>query len=171
MSQSARIVVDRVIADGRTWLDPIELYRLLTAYAIPATPVALARNADEAATAAAPFLADGGAVVVKILSPDIVHKSDVGGVHLNLTRAEAVRVAAAGILARARAARPDARITGVTVQSHDPAPQGARADRRRCRRSDVRPDSRRLATAAPRSRSSTTRRWRCRRSISSWRAI
>lgn len=112
---SARKIVSQVIAEGRTWLDPIEVFRLLTAYAIPATPVALARDADEAATAAQPFLADGGAVVVKILSPDIVHKSDVGGVHLNLTRAEGVRVAAAGILARARAARPDARITGVTV--------------------------------------------------------
>ena len=54
---SARSIVDQAIADGRTWLDPIEVTRLLTAYAIPVTPAVLARNADEAATAAEPFLA------------------------------------------------------------------------------------------------------------------
>jgi acetyltransferase len=75
----------------------------------------LARDADEAARLAAPLLADGGTVVVKILSPDIVHKSDVDGVRLNLTSEQAVREAAVEILARARTARPDARITGVTV--------------------------------------------------------
>jgi acetyltransferase len=112
---SARNIVDRVIADGRTWLGPIEVTQLLAAYAIPVTPAVLARNADEAATAAEPFLAGGTAVVVKILSPDIIHKSDVGGVRLNLTNTEAVRDATADILARARAARPEARITGVTV--------------------------------------------------------
>jgi acetyltransferase len=53
-------------------------------------------------------------VVAKILSPDIVHKSEVGGVRLNLTSEGAVRDAVAGILARARAAKPEARITGVT---------------------------------------------------------
>jgi len=54
-------------------------------------------------------------VVAKILSPDIVHKSEVGGVRLNLTNANAVREAVNDIIARARAARPDARLTGVTI--------------------------------------------------------
>ena len=54
-------------------------------------------------------------MVAKILSPDIVHKSEVGGVRLNLTSEGAVRDAVAGILARARAAKPEARITGVTL--------------------------------------------------------
>src|SRR5262249_7958292 len=67
------------------------------------------------AAAARPFLAEGSGVVAKILSPDIVHKSEVGGVRLNLTSERAVRDAVAEILARARAARPDARITGVTI--------------------------------------------------------
>jgi acetyltransferase len=53
--------------------------------------------------------------VAKILSPDIVHKSEVGGVRLNLTSERAVREAVADILARARAAKSDARITGVTI--------------------------------------------------------
>ena len=113
---AAREVIHRVIADGRTWLDPIEASKLLAIYAIPVTPAVLARDADEAAAAAAPLLANGSTVVVKILSPDIVHKSDVGGVHLNLASGAAVRRAAAEILDRARVAKPKARITGVTVQ-------------------------------------------------------
>jgi acetyltransferase len=55
--------------------------------------------------------------VLKIMSRDIVHKSDVGGVVLNLTNVDAVRTAAADILARARALRPEARISGVIVQA------------------------------------------------------
>src|SRR5581483_4940722 len=97
------------------WLDPVEVTGLLTAYEIPVTPALLARDPDEAARVAGPFLDDGHAVVVKILSPDIVHKSEVGGVRLNLIDAHGVREAAADILARARKAKPDARITGVTV--------------------------------------------------------
>ena len=88
---------------------------LFAAYSIPVTPAILARNADEAAAAAGPLLAGGGTVAVKILSPDIVHKSDVGGVRLNLTSEQAVREATIDVLARARAAKPDARITGVTI--------------------------------------------------------
>src|SRR4029078_9409674 len=93
----------------------VEVSRLLEAYSIPITPALPARNADEAASAAAPILASGGTVAVKILSPDIVHKSDVGGVRLNLTSEQAVREATIDVLARARAAKPAARITGVTI--------------------------------------------------------
>ena len=62
-------------------------------------------------------LAQGSTVVLKIMSRDIVHKSDVGGVVLNLTSADAVRKATAEILARARSLRPEARISGVMVQA------------------------------------------------------
>jgi acetyltransferase len=55
--------------------------------------------------------------VLKILSRDIIHKSDVGGVVLNLTTVDAVRTAAADIIARARALRPEAGISGVIVQA------------------------------------------------------
>ena len=61
--------------------------------------------------------AQGSTVVLKIMSRDIVHKSDVGGVVLNLTSADAVRKATAEILARARSLRPEARISGVMVQA------------------------------------------------------
>jgi len=112
---AARSVAEDAVRRGNTWLDPIESTRLLTAYSIPIVPALLARNPDAAAAAAEPFLAEGSGVVVKILSPDIVHKSEVGGVRLNLTSERAVRDGAADILARARAVRPDARITGVTI--------------------------------------------------------
>ena len=112
---SARRVVQDAVRAGKAWLDPLEVAALLSAYAIPAAPVALARDPDEAAAAAAPLLAGGQTVVVKILSPDIVHKSEVGGVRLNLTSARAAADAAADILARARAVKPQARISGVTI--------------------------------------------------------
>ena len=111
----ARAIVQDALRAGKAWLDPIEVDALLSAYAIPVAPVALARDPDEAARLSAPLLAGGQTAVVKILSPDIVHKSEVGGVRLNLTSAQAVADAAADILARARSARPDARITGVTL--------------------------------------------------------
>src|SRR4029079_12474603 len=78
-------------------------------------PAVLARDADEAVAVATPLLAKGTPVVVKILSQDIVHKSEVGGVRLNLVSADAIREATRDILARARAAKPDARIDGVTI--------------------------------------------------------
>ena len=54
---------------------------------------------------------------MKILSPDIIHKSDVGGVKLDLTSEEAVRKAAADIFERAERLKPGARVVGVTVQA------------------------------------------------------
>jgi acetyltransferase len=88
---------------------------VLHAYHIPALPVRAATDPDQAAKAAASFLKDAHAVAIKILSPDIVHKSDVGGVRLNITSTEDAREAAAAILRDARKARPDARIDGVAV--------------------------------------------------------
>jgi len=112
---AVRPVIERALRDKRTWLDPIELTRVFSAYAIPLAPATLARDADEAVAAAAPYLAEGTPVVIKIQSPDIVHKSEVGGVRLNLGNERAVREAAAEVLGRARAAKPAARISGVTV--------------------------------------------------------
>jgi acetyltransferase len=112
---AARQIVENVVADGRAWLDPVEVTRLLEAYSIPITPAVLARDAAGAAAAAAPLIAAGSAVAVKIYSPDIVHKSEVKGVRLNLTTEGAVRQATLDVLTRARDAMPDARIVGVTV--------------------------------------------------------
>ncbi|MCR6625699.1 MAG: bifunctional acetate--CoA ligase family protein/GNAT family N-acetyltransferase [Pseudoxanthomonas sp.] len=113
---TARRLVDAALDAGQTWLDPLATTRLLAAYGIPMAPVWRAVDPDDAARIAAPLLAEGATVAVKILSPDIPHKSDVDGVRLNLPNANAVREAAATILQRARERRPDARIEGVLVQ-------------------------------------------------------
>ena len=83
----------------------------------PIVPTFAAADAEEAVAHANAIFAQGSTVVLKIMSRDIVHKSDVGGVVLNLTNADAVRKATAEILARARSLRPEARISGVMVQA------------------------------------------------------
>ena len=115
-AQAARRVVESALTDGRGWLDPLETANVLRSYGIPAAPITLAASADSAAEAAAPFLARGEPVALKIHSRDIVHKSDVGGVRLNLANDAAVREAFKDIIGNAKAALPDARISGVTVQ-------------------------------------------------------
>jgi len=113
----ARRIVAATLADGRRWLDPVEIKRLLEAYEIPMVPTFAAADAEQAVAYATTLFAQGATVVLKIMSRDIIHKSDVGGVVLNLTNAEAVRLATAGILARAKKLRPEARISGVIVQA------------------------------------------------------
>jgi acetyltransferase len=115
--ESARQVVAAALGDGRYWLDPIEIKKLFDAYDIAMIQTFAATDAEQAVVHATKLLAQGSTVVLKVMSRDIVHKSDVGGVVLNLTSADAVREAAAEILARARVLRPDARISGVMVQA------------------------------------------------------
>ncbi|MDR7544674.1 MAG: acetate--CoA ligase family protein [Armatimonadota bacterium] len=86
---------------------------ILEAYGIPVVRVELARTAEEAVALARRI---GFPVALKIASPDISHKSEVGGVVLDAADGPAVAEGFAGILARARAARPQARILGVHVQ-------------------------------------------------------
>ena len=89
-----------------------EAKALLSGAGIPVLPERICRNATEAADAACSM---GFPVVVKIVSPDIPHKTEIGGVVVNLPDAEAVRAAAETVLARAAAAAPAARIDGVLV--------------------------------------------------------
>jgi acetyltransferase len=163
--ETVRPILDAVLSDKRTWLDPVELSQVFSAYGIPVTPAVMARNPEEALAAAKPFLADGTPVVLKIQSPDIVHKSEVGGVRLNLANEQVVRGAAGDILEKARTAKPDARITGVAVFPMI-----------------VRPKARELIVGVADDPTfgpviafgqggtavSATRRWRYRRSISTW---
>jgi len=112
---TARSVVTDVLAARRSWLNPMEAAKLLSAYSIAIAPAVPALSPEEAARAAAPFLNNGQPIALKIHSPDIVHKSDLGGVRLNLASPSAVQQAAAEMLDRVRAAKPSARIAGVTV--------------------------------------------------------
>ena len=115
--EAARALVAAALADGREWLDPVEVSRLLEAYGIAMVPTYAAADAAQAVAHASRLFTQGATVVLKIMSRDIVHKSDVGGVVLNLTTGEAVRAATDEIIARARTLRPEARIAGVIVQA------------------------------------------------------
>ena len=161
----------RAIADGRTWLDPIEVAQLLAAYAIPIVPVRCSRATPTKRRRRRRRSSPGGTtVVVKILSPDIVHKSEVGGVRLNLTSERAVREAVD------RHSRPRARgEAGCTHHrrdrpSDDRAAEGARADRRGCRRSDLRAGHRLRSRRNGGRGDQRQGVGACRRSTSSWRA-
>ncbi len=113
---TARGLVEAAIAEGRTWLDPASVGKLLDAYGIPSLPLTLAPDPDAAAAAGWVIIAQGGTVALKLVSPDIVHKSDVGGVRLDLTSEADIRDAAAEMVAGVRRLRPDARIMGFAVQ-------------------------------------------------------
>lgn len=106
-------VIAQALSDGKSWLDAEGVASVLAAYGIPQPLARNVVNAEGAVTAAAEI---GFPVVLKIRSPDITHKSDIGGVALGLSDAESVRGAAEAMLERVRGARPEARIDGVLVQ-------------------------------------------------------
>ena len=109
----ARGLVADALAQGDAWLEPAAARALIAAYGVAVVgSVACATPAD--AAAAAQRL--GCPVALKIRSPDIMHKTDVGGVILDLADAEAVRAAATAMLARVCAAKPDARDLAFTVE-------------------------------------------------------
>lgn len=114
--ERARAAVRAALARGEHWLDPLAVAELLAAYAIPAPPVALAKDADDAARLAASMLRTHDALALKIHSRDIPHKSDVGGVVLGLDSIEAVHTAAEAMLARVAREKPDARVDGLLLQ-------------------------------------------------------
>jgi len=106
-------VIATALATGRSWLEPAEVGAILAAYSIPQPLSRDAATAEEAAAAAAEL---GFPVALKIRSPDITHKSDVGGVALDLADAAGVRSGAAAMFARVRQSCPGARIEGLFVQ-------------------------------------------------------
>jgi len=108
-----RAIVDRALAEKREMLTGPEAQEILAAYHVPTTRAAVAATPAEARALAEQIARP---VAVKILSPDITHKSDIGGVALGLTSPEAVEQVAASIIARANALKPEARIIGVTVE-------------------------------------------------------
>ena len=106
-------ILAAVRAEGRRDLNEQEALAVLGAYGIPVVPGRAVPGAAEA-EAAAEML--GFPCVLKILSPDLPRKTEVGGVVLGLDSAPAVAHAAAEMLARVRTARPEARLAGFLVQ-------------------------------------------------------
>jgi len=111
---AARRVIATALAAGETWLDPKATGTVLAAYGVPLAASHPADDPDQATCVAATI---GFPVALKILSPDVTHKTDVGGVVLNLGNADRVRREAGEMLERVRAARPEARLDGFLVQS------------------------------------------------------
>lgn len=114
--QAARAAMAPALEEGRKWLNEPEAKAVLKAYGVATVDTRVARSADEAAEIAAEMLKDNASVVLKILSNDITHKSDVGGVRLNIATATEARDAATAMIAQAQNAVPGARIEGVVVQ-------------------------------------------------------
>lgn len=100
----------------RSLLEP-EAKTVCREYGIPVTRFKLAKSEDEAAEFAEGI---GFPVVLKIVSPDIIHKSDVGGVMLNLKNAHEVKRAYRTILTSVKKHQPEAKISGVLVQEMAP---------------------------------------------------
>ncbi|MER5442269.1 acetate--CoA ligase family protein [Streptomyces sp. NPDC002790] len=108
-----RALLDAVRAEGRTALTAPEGKVIADAYGIAVPGEELATDADQAVAAAARF---GGPVVLKIVSPDILHKTDAGGVIVGVEGEAAVREAYQRIVDNAHAYAADAHITGIQVQ-------------------------------------------------------
>ncbi len=115
-SEAAQKQIDRVLAAGRSMMTEPEAKRLLQAYGVPIVPAYEAKTPGEVHLAAREILKEYSAVVLKIISDDISHKSDVGGVRLDITSAERAAKAAEEMIERIGKARPDARIEGISVQ-------------------------------------------------------
>lgn len=110
---AVRAVIDAAAAEGRHMLSEYEGKQVLAAYGVPVVQTRFVETADGALRAAREI---PGPWALKILSHDILHKSDVGGVALNLDTPEAVREEVFAMLERVRKAQPDAHVEGFTVQ-------------------------------------------------------
>ncbi|MCA0303311.1 MAG: bifunctional acetate--CoA ligase family protein/GNAT family N-acetyltransferase [Proteobacteria bacterium] len=111
--QAVRAIVNRALADRREVLTEPEAQAVLAAYGIPVVPTEVAHDAASAVEIARRV---GFPVAVKILSRDISHKSDVGGVALDLSSEQAVADAARDMAERVRRLAGRARIEGFVVQ-------------------------------------------------------
>jgi acetyltransferase len=114
--EAARQVLRAAGQDGRTLLTEPEAKAVLAAYGIPTVPTRIAVSPLEVEEIAAALLKDAPSLAVKVLSKDISHKSDAGGVRLALGSAAEARAAAEAMAIRIAKERPDARIEGFTVQ-------------------------------------------------------
>ena len=116
--ESVRQVLERARSAGRVTVGDAESQEILTAYGIDIPPAKLAANPDEAVDIAGDL---GYPVVLKIASPDILHKTDVGGVRVDLRDASQVRDAFDLITYRAQRYLPEARLWGCLVQKMAPS--------------------------------------------------
>lgn len=114
---TARRIIAAAREDGRGALTEIESKQVFGAYGLPVTQTHLAKTEEEAIEMAHKV---GYPIVMKIVSPEILHKSDAGGVKVNIKDDAAARDAFHTILANAKAYKPDAHIHGIAIQEMAP---------------------------------------------------
>jgi acyl-CoA synthetase (NDP forming) len=115
---TVRATVGKALTESGPVLTEIASKALLAAYGMKRVPEFLATGEDDASEAAMRIASEtGGAVALKVQSPDIVHKTEAGAVLLGLSGDAAVREGYRSVLARARAAHAGAKIDGVLVQA------------------------------------------------------
>ena len=117
----ARLVIEAALAEHRTVLSEMEAKAVLAAFRVPIAKAVRVHSANEAMLIAEET---GFPVVMKIDSPDITHKSDVGGVRLNIANAQAARDAYREMADAVGRARPGARLAGVIVEPMAARPNG-----------------------------------------------
>ena len=111
--EAVKALLVRARDEGRHFLLEPEAHELFRAYGLPTLPCGWAKSPEEAVAAAGAL---GYPVALKIVSPQVIHKFDVGGVRLHLADAAAVRRAYRDILAAVKKAHPGAEMAGVLVQ-------------------------------------------------------
>jgi len=119
--EGARMLIETVLSERRKVLSEMESKALLAAFRIPVASTVIARSPGEALLLAQQL---GFPVAMKVNSPDITHKSDAGGVKLNLINASAVRTAYQDIISEVKKNRPTAHIDGIAIQPMVVKPNG-----------------------------------------------
>lgn len=112
-------IIESALSSGRNFLLEPESKEIVSSYGMPVTKFKVAKTVEEAVKFAGEI---GYPVVIKIVSPDVLHKSDVGAVKINLKNADEVKAAFAEIMKNVRKFKSDAKIIGVIVEQL--APQG-----------------------------------------------
>lgn len=116
-SAEAQVIIKKALEEGRRNLLEPEAKAICVEYGIPTPGYKVVVDPTSAAALAGEL---GYPVVLKVVSPDIIHKTEVGGVVVGLSSSDAVESAYLRILESVRARRPDARITGILVQKMAP---------------------------------------------------
>jgi acyl-CoA synthetase (NDP forming) len=110
-------IFETAVGEGRDFLFEDEAKALCDLYGLPVTRIEVVEAEDDAVRVAEGF---GFPVVLKIVSPQVLHKSDAGGVLINIRDAEGVRKGYKKIIENVKARVPDAEITGILVQEMAP---------------------------------------------------
>jgi acetyltransferase len=120
-TEGAKMLIEAVLQERRKVLSEMESKAILRAFRVPVAQTMVARTPTEGLLLAEQI---GFPIAMKVDSPDLVHKSDAGGVRLNITNAPAVRNAYHDIIETVQKKHPTARINGVSIEPYLARPNG-----------------------------------------------